>query len=65
MLTLSFVVLVFISIVAYLGIETLNWKKVVIYGLFYLVLVGVAYFLNDGVSFVVDKFVNSVVSILF
>lgn len=65
MLTLAFVVLIFIGIVAYFGIETLNWKKAIIYGLFYLALVGVAYFLNGGVSFIVDKFVNSVVDILF
>ena len=65
MLNLSFVVLLFIGIVAYAGTMVLNWKKAIVYGLFYLSLIGVAYFLNDGVSFVVDSFVNAVVDILF
>ena len=65
MLNLSFVVLLLIGIVAYVGIKTLNWKKAIVYGLFYLSLIGVAYFLNDGVSLVVNSFVNAVVDILF
>ena len=62
---LTFILLIFVSIVAYLGIEKLNWKSAIIYGLFYLSLVGVAYHLNDGVASVVNSFVNSVVGILF